>query len=276
MAALPPDERPGALPRAGEAPARPDIRPGFSRPSAAPSAVVPAPAAPPAAAPSRDPEATPTPRGDFGGGEPVSGRPRGVRGSFSPGSISLTDPGSGKGGGEGKPGGSGEGKGGSGTGSEKGPGSGGAGGNGTGGGGTGGNGIPAVPRPEAPRPEPVRPAVPPKREDPPEPEKPELPRRPEPERPRLERFVQARYRRNPTPPYPDEARRMKQEGVVLVRVSVSESGAVENAELAKSSGVEALDAAAVKAVRRWEFEPARRGKTSVASTVTVPVRFRLE
>jgi protein TonB len=87
--------------------------------------------------------------------------------------------------------------------------------------------------------------------------------------------ARARYRRNPAPDYPEEARRLRQEGVVLLRVQVNARGRVEGTEVERSSGFPSLDQAAARAVRRWEFEPARRGDTPVASTVTVPVRFQL-
>ena len=88
--------------------------------------------------------------------------------------------------------------------------------------------------------------------------------------------TKAQYLRNPTPEYPSEARRLHQEGTVLLRVQVSARGRVEAVELARSSGTSSLDEAALQGVRGWEFEPARRGDTPIASTVTVPVRFRLE
>jgi TonB family protein len=37
-----------------------------------------------------------------------------------------------------------------------------------------------------------------------------------------------------------------------------------------------LDAAAVKAVKRWRWEPAKRGNEPVASTARCRVRFELE
>jgi TonB family protein len=86
----------------------------------------------------------------------------------------------------------------------------------------------------------------------------------------------ARYRSTPVPSYPDECRRLKQEGTVHLRVVVNDSGKVDGAELVRSSGFPLLDVAAIKGVRRWTFDPARRGSTSITSTVTVPVRFRLE
>lgn len=107
----------------------------------------------------------------------------------------------------------------------------------------------------------------------PSPKKPEL-EKPEPAEPLVQ--TQARYRRNPAPDYPDEARRLRQEGVVLLRVQVNARGRVDGVEIERSSGSPSLDQAATRAVRRWEFEPARRGDTPFASTVTVPVRFRLD
>ena len=85
----------------------------------------------------------------------------------------------------------------------------------------------------------------------------------------------ARYRSNPRPPYPEEARRLHQEGVVLLSVEVSEEGLPMNVSLKHSSGSNLLDQAAIQAVKRWTFEPARAGALPVASRVDVPVRFSL-
>jgi protein TonB len=84
-----------------------------------------------------------------------------------------------------------------------------------------------------------------------------------------------RYLVNPAPAYPAAARRRNQEGTVIVSASVNERGRVESAEVKESSGSRVLDAAALKAVHGWEFEPARRGAAAVASTVEVPVIFKL-
>jgi protein TonB len=83
------------------------------------------------------------------------------------------------------------------------------------------------------------------------------------------------YRSNPPPEYPAEARRLKQEGRVLIEVEVSAEGRVLSATVKRSSGVAALDEAALRAVRRWRFEPARRAGASVAARVEVPVQFTL-
>lgn len=84
-----------------------------------------------------------------------------------------------------------------------------------------------------------------------------------------------RYRTNPAPIYPALARSRRQEGLVLVRVSVTAEGRPSRIELERSSGFSALDEAALEAVREWEFEPARVGARAVSSEIQVPVRFQL-
>lgn len=85
----------------------------------------------------------------------------------------------------------------------------------------------------------------------------------------------ADYLRNPPPAYPLSARRLGQEGWVVLRVKVDPSGAPAEVHLERSSGVVSLDQAALEAVRRWTFVPARRGGEAVAAWVEVPIRFQL-
>lgn len=84
-----------------------------------------------------------------------------------------------------------------------------------------------------------------------------------------------RYRSNPAPEYPAEARRLKQQGVVVLAVVVSAQGRPTSVKLSRSSGFAALDKAALDAVSRWSFEPAQTAGIPVASHVDVPVRFSL-
>jgi protein TonB len=77
------------------------------------------------------------------------------------------------------------------------------------------------------------------------------------------------------PVYPEEARRRGQEGRVLLRLRIDESGRVRSAEIVESSGHEALDRAAVGAVREWRFLPATVGGVPRPSALRVPVRFSL-
>lgn len=78
------------------------------------------------------------------------------------------------------------------------------------------------------------------------------------------------------PRYPPAARNREIEGTVYVKMLVSSGGSVENAFVARSSGNEALDGAAVEAVYNWNFSPAKDTYGSpVRCYITMPVNFVL-
>ena len=81
---------------------------------------------------------------------------------------------------------------------------------------------------------------------------------------------------NEPPRYPWSARVRGDQGRVVVSVWVSAEGRAESLSVLVSSGHALLDSAAVEAIERWRFEPARRGGTETASLLNVPVTFRLE
>jgi protein TonB len=85
----------------------------------------------------------------------------------------------------------------------------------------------------------------------------------------------AAYLNNPAPAYPTLSRRMGEEGRVVLRVHVSEDGMPTQVQLKTSSSHPRLDEAALEAVRRWRFAPARRGDKPVAAWVLVPISFSL-
>lgn len=87
--------------------------------------------------------------------------------------------------------------------------------------------------------------------------------------------AEPKYQRNPQPSYPLSARRQRQEGLVVLTVKVTALGRAELVEFKHSSGFPALDEAAIQAVRRWQFQPARIDSIAVDSVVEIPVRFRL-
>ena len=62
----------------------------------------------------------------------------------------------------------------------------------------------------------------------------------------------------------------------MLTVAVSAAGAAETVSVARGSGHSMLDRAALEAVRRWRFEPARRAGMAAPGTVSVPIRFRLD
>ena len=88
-------------------------------------------------------------------------------------------------------------------------------------------------------------------------------------------YTRARTSDAPKPKYPDTARRDGKEGRVLLRVLVNEEGRTASVEVNRSSGAEALDQAAVEAIKRWRFSPAQYGEKPVESWVRIPIDFRL-
>ncbi len=81
---------------------------------------------------------------------------------------------------------------------------------------------------------------------------------------------------NPLPDYPRQARREGWEGRVVLSVAVAVHGHATSVAVRQTSGYAILDEAALAAVRRWRFEPARRGGVPVTASVDVPIRFRLD
>ncbi|EQL43977.1 cell envelope biogenesis protein TonB [Pseudomonas aeruginosa VRFPA03] len=127
--------------------------------------------------------------------------------------------------------------------------------------------APAPPVVEPPPPEPLPPVV----EEPPPPVVDENAVKPPPPKP----VPNAGYLHNPAPEYPALAMRRGWEGTVLLRVHVLASGSPSEIQVQKSSGREALDQAAVKAVKRWSFVPAKRGDKAEDGWVSVPIDFKL-
>jgi len=85
-----------------------------------------------------------------------------------------------------------------------------------------------------------------------------------------------RYQLNTPPAYPALARKRGQEGTVILQVLVNREGKVEGLKIDISSNFSLLDRAALNAVRKWSFEPGRRGKKEEAMWVRVPVTFKLK
>ncbi|MBA2115077.1 energy transducer TonB [Bremerella alba] len=78
---------------------------------------------------------------------------------------------------------------------------------------------------------------------------------------------------NPPPRYPAEAVRNGWQGEVLLRIAIAPDGQVSQVSVAKSSGYEILDQAALRAVRLWKGIPATQAGEPVAVVRLMPVRF---
>jgi len=76
--------------------------------------------------------------------------------------------------------------------------------------------------------------------------------------------------------YPATARRLGIQGTTMLRVHVLVDGSVGDVVVQETAGHPDLDEAAAEAVRRWRFDPARRGNNPVATWVLQPFEFRLK
>ncbi len=79
----------------------------------------------------------------------------------------------------------------------------------------------------------------------------------------------------PTPRYPPIARRLREEGVVWLRVLVDDRGRAAEVRLLQSSGSPRLDEEARRAVGAALFRPYRVGGAAMPAYVRVPVEFSL-
>ena len=78
------------------------------------------------------------------------------------------------------------------------------------------------------------------------------------------------------PVYPPASRRAGEQGTVMVRVLVTERGLPGQLQVLKSSGHPRLDEAALDAIRKWRFKPAKNGATPILSWTRVQVKFELK
>ncbi len=78
------------------------------------------------------------------------------------------------------------------------------------------------------------------------------------------------------PDYPMFAKRMNEQGRVVLRVELGEDGRVANATVKTSSGYQRLDAAALGAVKTWRCKPAMQNGAAVRAVALQPFSFILE
>lgn len=80
---------------------------------------------------------------------------------------------------------------------------------------------------------------------------------------------------NKAPAYPREAKRRREQGTVWLSIEVLEDGTVGQISVSQSSGYELLDQAALDAVKRWQFTPAKLEGRFVRSEGRLPIEFVL-
>jgi len=88
--------------------------------------------------------------------------------------------------------------------------------------------------------------------------------------------VDAHRLNNPSPAYPRQSRRLREEGTVILELVILPDGSVGEIKVATSSGYSRLDETALAAVKRWRYVPATRGGKPIAYTYLQPVEFKLD
>jgi len=83
------------------------------------------------------------------------------------------------------------------------------------------------------------------------------------------------YLVQPAPHYPPESKRTREQGLVILRVLIDESGHAKTIEVYRSSGHPRLDEAARNAVARAVFKPYIDRGVARQSAAIVPVEFSL-
>jgi TonB family protein len=78
---------------------------------------------------------------------------------------------------------------------------------------------------------------------------------------------------NPT--YTEAARAAKFQGVVVVQITVDNTGNIRDPKVIRGVGY-GLDEKAIEAVQKWKFKPATRDGVPVPATLNVEVLFRLD
>lgn len=78
------------------------------------------------------------------------------------------------------------------------------------------------------------------------------------------------------PAYPPLSRRLGEEGKLVLRVELDESGRVNIAQVVNSSGFKRLDEAAMVAVKTWRCNPPQRNGQPVRAIALQPFNFVLQ
>jgi protein TonB len=83
------------------------------------------------------------------------------------------------------------------------------------------------------------------------------------------------YLREPVPRYPPQSRKLREQGLVVLRVLIDERGTACDVAIESSSGHERLDRAAREAIARAEFRPYVEDGIARRAMVLIPIEFSL-
>ena len=82
---------------------------------------------------------------------------------------------------------------------------------------------------------------------------------------------------SPKPHYPLVSRQLKEQGLVIARLCVSDQGLVQEVGITQSSGFQGLDRSVIKALAQWRFAPISITPTQLSlQCFQTPIQFTLE
>lgn len=94
--------------------------------------------------------------------------------------------------------------------------------------------------------------------------------------PRTISIAEVRYQRPPAPIYPRRSQRLGESGEVLLKVLISADGRATQVVVVRSSGFDALDQAAIEAMKATIFKPYTENGVAQPVWVQAPIAFHLE
>lgn len=81
---------------------------------------------------------------------------------------------------------------------------------------------------------------------------------------------------NPKPNYPLLSRKLREQGMVMIKLCVNKGGFVEEASISKSSGFQSLDKSALTTLSQWRFLPDSSNLNYASQCFQAPIHFSLE
>lgn len=81
---------------------------------------------------------------------------------------------------------------------------------------------------------------------------------------------------NPKPNYPLSSRKLKEQGLVMIKLCINQKGFVEEASVLKSSGFQGLDNSALITLSQWRFLPDTLNLNYSSQCFQAPIQFSLE
>jgi protein TonB len=92
----------------------------------------------------------------------------------------------------------------------------------------------------------------------------------------LQSLIPRQVLHNPKPSYPLSSRKLREQGLVMIKLCVNQGGFVDEASVSRSSGFQGLDKSALATLSQWRFLPLSSALHRSSQCFQAPVHFSLE